>query len=285
MSEPRWDDLRLFLEAARTGSFTAAARARGLEQSTVSRRIAALEEALGGALFLRSRSGLSLTERGAAALPLAEEAQRRILEIFDATEPDVRGLVRLAVTDELAVHGLVPGLPALMEAHPRLRIALVTGAHASDLSRREADLALRFFQPGGADLVVRRLAELPLGIWIHRDLVGCPPGALPWIALELAFPTPEAALVARLAPDPPRLVCHSYGAMLACLRAGLGAAAITDVLASRFPELVRLEPPEPLEAAVPLFLVGHVASRRTPRIAAVWAFLVRWAEQLRVEVG
>ena len=92
-----WDDLRLFLLAAESGTFTAAAQRAGLEQSTMSRRIAALETRLGGALFLRARSGLTLTEQGERILPLAREARARMQEVAEAVRPQVAGKVRVAL--------------------------------------------------------------------------------------------------------------------------------------------------------------------------------------------
>ena len=108
--ELKWDDVKVFLAACEEGSFSAAARALGVEQSTVSRRIAALEDGLGGALFVRGRGGLVLTDRGAQVAPLARDARRTMLELVDASTQEIDGLVRVAMTEGLAAYGLIPAL-------------------------------------------------------------------------------------------------------------------------------------------------------------------------------
>jgi DNA-binding transcriptional LysR family regulator len=224
-----WDDLRLFLLAAEQGTFTAAARVAGLEQSTLSRRMAALETRLGGALFLRARSGLTLTEQGERVLPLAREARARMQEVAEAVRPAVAGRVRVALTE-----GMVAALPALLDAHPELEVELVTGDTLSDLSRREADLALRFVRPERGDLVWRRAGALSQGLWGAHRWAQVPAEALAWILYEPGgFATPEAQWVRAHAARPARLITNGYLSMLAALRAGLGVGVIANV-ASKF---------------------------------------------------
>lgn len=282
MDDLRWGDLRLFLEAHDAGSFSEAARRLGAEQSTVSRRVAALEEALGSALFLRSRAGLTLTELGEQVLPLAQEARQRITELTEISRRgEVEGRVRLATTEALAVHGLSSALGSLLDAHPGLRIELVTGETSSDLSRREADLALRFARPTHGELVFKRIATLELGLWGHRCWAGTPFCELEWVALDLeGLLDPEGEWVRTHAPRRPRISTNGYLAMLAAIRDGLGAGILPDALAEAQDELVRLESPAPMPEALPLYLTGHRASRHAPRIHLVWDFLSTWASRL-----
>jgi DNA-binding transcriptional LysR family regulator len=270
----RWDDVRYFLAASEQGSFSAAARALGVEQSTVSRRIAALEEELGGALFVRGRSGLVATERGAQILPLARDVQRSMLELVDASAQEVEGVVRVATTEGVALHGLVPALPELLSRHPGLRVRLVTGFGVSDLTRREADVALRFARPTHADLVYRQLATLPYGVFAAPRWSGCAPEDLDWLDIDLgAIATPRPP---RDPSRPPALVTDSYVALVQAARHGLGAALLTRPLGAAFDDLVELDLPAPLPDPIPVFLVGHTANRHTPRVAAVWSFLEEW---------
>lgn len=276
--EPRWDDLRLFIAAVDAGSLSAAARRLGLEQSTMSRRIAALEESLGGALFLRGRSGLVLTEHGARILPLAREAGQRIHELTGVADARVEGLVRIASTETLACYGLLEALPTLYAAHPGLQVQLVTGDELSDLTRREADLALRFVRPQSGALVFKKVAALEQGVWGTPEWASVPFEALEWVELEMGhLPMPETVWVRAHRSRPPRLMTNGYLSVLAALQRGLGVGVIPDLLGAQLPGLTRLEVPAPLPEPLPLYLVAHSASRRTPRIAAAWDFLDAWA--------
>ncbi len=278
--EPRWDDLRLFLAAVDAGSLSGAARRLGLEQSTLSRRIAALEERLGGALFLRGRSGLVLTEHGARILPLAREAAQRIRELTEVADARVEGLVRIAATEALACYGLLEALPALYDAHPGLQVQLVTGDEVSDLTRREADLALRFVRPQSGALVFKKVAALTQGVWGTPAWAPLPFEALEWVELELGhLPMPETVWVRAHRSRPPRLMTNGYLCLLGALQRGLGVGVIPDVLGAQLPGLTRLEVPAALPDPLPLYLVAHSASRRTPRVAAVWDFLEGWAHE------
>lgn len=280
--ETHWDDLRLFLLAAEAGSFTAAAPHAGLEQSTLSRRIAALEAQLGGALFLRARSGLTLTEQGERVLPLAREVRLRIQEIGEMAHREVTGTVRIALTEGMASEGLVAALPPLLAAHPHLQIVLVTGDTVSDLSRREADLALRFVRPARGDLVCKRAGALAQGVWGTPAWADRAWADLEWIRFDPGpFAAPEAAWIARHGVRPPRLVTNGYLSLLAALRQGLGVGVIADIIGHHSPGLVRLAHPHPEPEPQVVFLVGHAASRHTPRVAAVWDFLDHWSADLR----
>ncbi len=267
-----WDDARIVLAAARAGTFTRAANELGVEQSTISRRVAALEAQLGGAVFLRTRRGLVLTEIGERVLPFYRDAELHLLEARDAASDGVAGLVRIAVTEAMAVHGLLQALPELYAEHPRLRIQVVTGVGISDLERREADIALRFVTPTRGDLVFRRVATLGASLWRQQDSESDG-----WVDLDLGpVAAPESDWMHAHLPGEPRLICNSYLTMVEAVRAGLGASVISDVLGERVPQLVRVER---VPVDLPLFLVGHRASRHTAKVAAVWRFVEGWVAQ------
>jgi DNA-binding transcriptional LysR family regulator len=284
MHDPDWDDLRVFLAAARAGSFSRAAGALGLKQSTVSRRIAALEATVGGELFLRSHTGLVPTARGAAllaAVPDLEAAAARALRAAAGAEEGVVGEVRLAVAPGLASLWLAPRLPSLLDAHPRLRLELVVSTSVADLTRREADLALRFVRPAGEDLVARKLGELAHGVLCHRRWAETAWPDLPWVLVTVpGFTTPEQAWTEEHAAQPAVLRTADYDAAVAAVRAGVGAMLGSAALAVE--GLVLREPPAPLPPPAALWLVGHRATRHSARVDAVWRALATWAaEDLR----
>ncbi|MBX3270547.1 MAG: LysR family transcriptional regulator [Sandaracinaceae bacterium] len=272
----RWDDVRVLLAILKTGSFTLAARALGTDQSTVSRRVAALEARLGAVLFERTARGPRPTELAERLREAAERVGDEMHRFADAAaghEPSVRGRVRIATSEGLAIHVLVPRvLPVIARAHPELVIELSTGERAVDLSAREADIALRFFRGGRGDLVIVKVATIPTAILARRRVArrvrGAPAAALPWIVVDVpGLETREAAWVQKLG-GAARLVCTSYEVQLAAIRAGLGVGVVPRAVLDTHRELVALDdhPPGP---ALELFLVTRRAIRKQPRIEAV----------------
>lgn len=280
LEDLRWDDLRVLLSVMREGSFSAAASALGVEQSTVSRRIAALEQALGAPLFDRLRTGPRPTELAASLRPRIERVEAEVRGVLDgvrAQEPAVRGRVRLAITEALAVHVIIPRvLGPLRARHPELEVDLLTSDLAADLGRREADLALRFFRPTDGDLVAKRVAKLRTAVLAHRDYegVGRPTEALDFIALELpGIPSREEAFLAEHVRVRPTMRTNGYLAQVEAVRAGLGVALLARSLLALDDRLVELDLGLPEGPALDLWLVCPKSLREVPRVDAVWRAL------------
>jgi DNA-binding transcriptional LysR family regulator len=287
MPEPLFldEDLQLLLAALRSGSLTRAARALDTTVSTVSRRLARLEERLGRALFLRNSDGLVPTPAAVALRASAEAAERAGLELDAAARSVHRAadaVVRLATTHDFAQLVLVPHLPALMAANPGLVLEVDVGPDLVDLGRQEADLALRVGTPGTDDrMLSRRLRDTPFSLFapasLWSDAAGAPrldPRALPWIDVGPAFASsPMSTWAVAYFGRPPVLRINDLGLMRQAAQAGLGAAVLPDVYGRVTPGLVEVMTVPEL-APVPMFLVGHPASRRLPHVEAVWTFLV-----------
>jgi DNA-binding transcriptional LysR family regulator len=163
-----WDDLRYFLAVRRRGSHKAAARLLGVSATTVSRRLEALEAAARTRLFVRTPEGLTVTAAGLTLLPHAERIEAEIL----ASERELQGAheatggpLRVTAGDAFVNYVLVPALGDLFSTHPGLVLELRTDTALLDLSRREADVALRFVRPKEPALVARRIGEFPFGIF------------------------------------------------------------------------------------------------------------------------
>jgi len=156
-----WSDYRFFLAIARTGSLSAAARALGVDQSTVGRRLAALEHAVGARLFDRTPEGYVATADGDSVRAEVEALERGFLAVerrLAGGDARLDGIVRVATTQTFASVFLIPKLAALRARHPDLAIELVASNQPVDLARREADLAVRIgAAPKQPNLVVRRL--------------------------------------------------------------------------------------------------------------------------------
>ncbi|KYF77408.1 LysR family transcriptional regulator [Sorangium cellulosum] len=273
-----WADLRLFLEVARTGSFSAAARKLGVEQSTVSRRMAAFERALRGAVFDRRPGGSMLTplgERLRRHVEAMEAGADQLVREASGHEKEVEGLVRLALTESIAVHGVIPRvLPVLAERHPRVSVHLLTSYEAADLGHREAEIAVRFFRPKSGDLVAARIVTLPTVPVAHRKLSKKSRDELDWIGVDLGrIPTVEEDYQRRHVKKAPKVVVSSYIAQIEAVRAGLGAAVLPSSALDLDADLVELDLGLPAGPVLELWLVTPRSLRHVPRIAAVWSAL------------
>jgi DNA-binding transcriptional LysR family regulator len=283
-----WDDVRLFLAVARAGQLRAAARTLGLDVSTVSRRLDRLEARLGSAPFERSLDGTRLTATGQALLPYAEQMERAALALearAARAETVVEGRVRLSVPPGLADAFVAPLLARFRQRYPRVMVELEASVRYANLTRREADLAIRTTRPkSGALKVVQlvRTRSVPMGSAAYvREL-----GKLKrledarWIdwasdLQHLAVPT----WLRTHAPTAERaLVTSHYPSQLAAAAAGMGLV----ILPAPWLQVTDLVAAEPARALAPawadlpeerLFLVGHASQREVPRIAALWRYL------------
>jgi DNA-binding transcriptional LysR family regulator len=168
MAELQWDDLRVFLAMARAASVQEAAAQLGVDRSTVGRRVAALERALGARLFSRTRDGLRPTAVAERLRPRAAAVEAEVQSLRGAAaagEGRPAGTVRIATTEALAALLVESGLLGVMDQAPDLRIDLATGNRPIDLGRGEADLAVRATRVDQPSLRVRCLARVPVGLY------------------------------------------------------------------------------------------------------------------------
>lgn len=276
-----WDDLHLFLAAHRSGSLTSAARALGVNQSTASRRLAALEEVLGARLFDRVPGGLRPTPLAAEVLAHAEAAERGVMGFASAVagvDTRVSGTVRVAVPDGVDSLLVAPMVGELLERHPGLVVELVASPVVANLARREADLALRLVRPSG-DLLCRKVATMTNAVWGTERHATTRLADAPWITWDEGLDPGEAGWTARHVPTE-RVVLrvNRSDAKLASARAGVGLVVLPVAVGREFPELRRLDAP-PLPAT-DVWLVAHPALRDVPRVDAVWSFLADLAVRL-----
>lgn len=283
-----WDLVRAFLAIARTGRLAGAAARIGLDVSTMSRRLDRLEDELGLTLFERSPSGVIATAAGERLIPAAEEMARALGELgvaLDAVEAEAEGVVRLTAPPGVADVFVAPALVRFHARHPRVRIDLDASVGYADLTRGEADLALRTRRPARGDLIAQKLVttrSIPASAPAYVEALGAVRAVddVRWIAWghDLAQ-IPEARWLAAHVTAPPILRTSAFSAQLNAAASGLGAMLAPEPYLARF-GLAPLRRGRGLAAAwdaLPsgdLWLVGHVALRRVPRIAVLWQFIV-----------
>lgn len=281
-----WNDVRHLIAVAETGSTLSAGRLLGVSQTTVARRIAALEAALGLPLFERLPTGYLLTEQGRGLMPHALRIQQAALDLEDASAARMRvasGTVRLTIGDIYATTILTPMLGEFHEAFPQIRLQLDTTDAVRDLAAGGADVALRScVRPEGAGLVGRRVATDDWGIYCsvgyaqrrgkptrRADLAGhvLIGGGEPGVRKYYRDWLERHGLAEHV------VVEHDSSlGMLSAVRSGLGIAALPCLVADLNPELVRCLPPMP-DGERGLWLLTHERLRHQPRIRATLDFI------------
>lgn len=161
-----WDDLRIFVAAARAGSLTGAAQAVGIDAATVGRRVARLETALKSTLLVRSPAGLQLTAAGARMLELGLDAEAVMAAAAGSDAQDsAGGTVRLSAADGFGSEIIAPSLPALRASRPGLKVELAAYSGILSPTRREVDMAITLSAPSATRLVVEPLTDYQLGLY------------------------------------------------------------------------------------------------------------------------
>jgi DNA-binding transcriptional LysR family regulator len=247
-----WNDLRYFLAVSRAGSLAGAARSLGVRHTTVGRRIEALEAALAASLFTRTPDGFILTESGTAIMPFAEQAERAA----DAVErrvaggdERVEGVVRVT-TSEAVAGFLVRRLSELRARYPDLTVDVLSTNAALNLSRSEADIALRMVPTDAAELVSRRLCDAGWSLYAAESYVermGVPedPANLSGHNIVGFDETMARTPGARWLEDHSEgahvvMRCNSLIAALNATIVGMGVSVVPCFLADAEPTLTRL---------------------------------------------
>jgi DNA-binding transcriptional LysR family regulator len=284
-----WGDIRFLIALQRHGSLAAASRALGVDQTTVGRRLGALESELGTRLFDRHPTGHRLTTAGLRACELGatmESAAEAMERELGGRDTGVEGNVRIT-----APGGFVPlvvgVLAELRAAHPRLVFHLLVDNASLDLARREADVAVRMVKPEQPTLVARRAGQLPWGLFASEAYLrrrGSPPPDLAGhdvIAYEAPLVrSPGGAWLAEHAREA-RVALRTNNVLgaVAAAAAGVGVAAVPEFMAPGDVRLTRVRRPREM-AASPVFLVAHRDVAKIPRVRATLDGLYRSLRQV-----
>jgi DNA-binding transcriptional LysR family regulator len=280
-----WDDLKIFLHAARGGSLGSAAKRLRVDQSTISRRIAHLESTLGLALFERLPSGLKVNEAGDRLLCHAERIESAVIamrEDVQCGDSRMAGRVRFATMEGIASLYLASRFARLRQLHPNLTIELLTSPQTVSVNRREADLFLSFFRPPGQGMVSERIGCFQLGLYASQSYLD--QSGIPESAADLgkhAFITYIDDLIqldsVRWLDDiikKPPISFHS-NSMIAQMNAaagGLGLVLLPSFATAGRDDLVPVLHHK-LSTARELWINVHTDLQFVPRIRAVSSFL------------
>jgi DNA-binding transcriptional LysR family regulator len=290
-----WNDLRYLLAVHQAGSLAGAANRLKVAKATVSRRLAALEQALGAPLVERRPTGLFLTKAGREVVAAAEgvDAALGSLEgkLAEATAAKPSGTVRLTAPQWLAARILIPALPELAKEYPSLDVQLVGTNQILNLAQREADVAVRNVRPSHQSLACRKIVELGGSVYASQlylerrgrprspdDLAGHDVlvyeglGGMP--GFEWLRDPARGGRIAFRANDPEALV--------GAATAGLGLCAVPCLLGDPEAALVRVESLG--FSRCDLFLVTHEETRRTPRVKVVADFVTDLFREHRARI-
>ena len=285
-----WDDLRLFLAVAETGSLSAAARRLRLGQPTLSRRMAALEEQLDEPLFTRGTGGVTLTAGGERLRPMALHMAEWASEAAHAVAKGRRGpegRVRIAAPPGVAFDFLAPFAAAMRTHAPGITLEILAGIEYVNLLRGEADLALRVRAPTDRDLVCLSETKVEIGVFAAASYARrlprrYGPRDLDWIAWgpPHADVAPNPQLAALIEGFQPVFASNDYLVQLAALEAGVGAMVLGRPLGrSRFRNLRQLAVSlGPTPAYASFYLVGARRMIEAPRVRRVIEALRAYAD-------
>src|SRR5215469_10306136 len=280
----RWDDVRFLLAAAREGTLSAAAKELGVDHVTVGRRIAAMEQHFRTKLLSRTPDGLAPTSAGQTILEQCETMRGAALALermVAGQDTRAAGSVRVTATDVISRHILMPVVVALRKSHPELQVDLLTGVRSLDITRREADLAVRVstVRPADSQLVCRKLGEVGYTLYASRrylahrgrpirgqglanhDLIGFP-GTPRFVR---PFFLGESVTGARYA-----LRSNDQYLQLTAASEALGICELACFFGDNHSEVVRVWPDEAPNLR-PIWLITHRDLRRAARIRLVSA--------------
>lgn len=271
-----WDHLKVVLALREGGSLSGAGRLLDVDHTTVARKLLALERDLGGPLFERSGIGLSPTSLGEEVIAAAERMGEEITSLLrrlDGAPIGPTGLVRLTATPFLAASLFAPAVGEFLRDHPGLQLELIGDNRSLDLSRREADIAVRLGAPTTPALVAKRIGRIAFAFYAaarddrefeSQDFLTytdeSASGALPQYLTALV---PHERIVLR---------SNSLQALVTAVRSGAGCGLLPCFTSEGDPALRRVKTHSPMPP-LDLWLAYHEDLRRSPRVKAASAFV------------
>jgi DNA-binding transcriptional LysR family regulator len=276
-----WDDLRYVLAVADAGSLAGAARRLGVNHTTVLRRVGAFEERLGLRLFERLPTGYVLTAGGEQLIAAARDIDATVTGLerkLAGQDLRLAGSIRVTTTDTLMASILPEILAEFRGGHPGIQVEIALSNLMFNLTRREADIAIRPADDPPETLIGRRICAIAFAVYGSPDYLARADQAKSladhqWIAPDdsLASTATSRWMRTELAQAEITLTADSLFALHQAARVGLGLAALPCYLGDTAPDLVRVHPPIP-ELQTALWILTHADLRHTARVRAFTEF-------------
>jgi DNA-binding transcriptional LysR family regulator len=287
-----WDDFKLVRLITEAKGLSGAAERLGVNHSTVFRRLGQLEEALGTQLFERHRTGYALTAAGEEMAALAERMDDDVATFARKLSGHVlspAGELRVTTNDTLLTHLLTPLFARFHEQCPDVRLDVVLSTQALNLSKRDADVAIRATDAPPETLVGRRAATLAWALYGRTADFPAPAtvdvaslSEQRWVALGDNLAALKAARFVRERVAPERIVykVNTVLGLTEAVEAGIGIGPLPCFIADARPALVRLSPPNP-DFSTGLWLLTHPDLRHSARVRVFLDFLAAEIAKLR----
>ena len=274
-----WDDLKIFLAVARTGTFSAAAQQLNIQHSTVSRRIKALEAYLGSIIVRRIKGRYQLTLAGEKLKQAALNIESHVVQVDGAllnTQEPLAGRLRISTIDTFAAHFLMPILALFKQKHPEIDLHIATSNRPVSLTNRDADVALRLTNEPTESLIGVRAATIASAVYGSRKYLHTlsEQAQQPqWIGVSCCDYhrnwTRESSNTSEH-----NLNCDDALITLAAIKNGLGVSFLPCHIGDQDPSLKRLYPPNP-KHDLGLWVLIHPEQRNNARITTFKAFIVK----------
>ncbi|MGY1993270.1 LysR family transcriptional regulator [Mycolicibacterium fortuitum] len=292
---PSADDLLVLLAVGRSGRYTTAADELGLNHTTISRRIAALEQAIGGRVLTRAGGGWELTDLGREALTAAEAVESAVAGLGTTGTRQLAGVVRISATDGFSAYIAAPAAAQVQRHHPRLTVEIVTATRRASQQRSSLDIEIVVGAPQVRRAEAIRLGDYCLGLYGARDYLaehGTPESVADLARFPLVYfidsmlQVDDLDMAASFAPAMRESVTSTNVFVhVEATRAAAGLGLLPCFMADRHEDLVRVVPAE-LTVRLSYWLVARAETLRRPVVAAVVeAIRDRMADQHDVLLG
>ena len=268
--------MRFFKEVVSAGNVSLASKRLGVNQSTVSRRIAELEKKLGKFLFERTTSGWVITPAGESIVGLTEDMSERVREIerkIKADSEEVRGLLRITSVDVCLKQLMIPAIVSFTKLYPEVDIELITSENPLNLASREADIALRGTSEPPLNLVGKHIGKVAISVYGNKQfLKRKEPQCITWVGDGITIPP----WIKKNHPKVKRPIrTNSAIAMLEMCQQGVGIAQLPCLLGETAKSLVKI-PVGFVESGFDLWVLSHVDLRTTVRVRLFRDHLVQY---------
>lgn len=275
-----WNDVQIFLALIRAGSVRAAGKKLAISHATVARRIDAFEKRLGVSLFNRLKTGYELTKAGEDLIAAAENVEAELHTIqrkLVGQDKKLAGTIRVTTTEMVASNLLMPDLSRFMTTYPHTKIEVIETYQPLDLSRREADIALRIGNKPPDNLIARKLtafsvAEYASKFYIENHDLDDPQSASRISSIDLD-PRPMEFNHSRFNHLPVRGYFNTIGLQMEAAKLSVGIAKLPCFLAEQDPNLVRVSAKSRLDDHC-LWMLRHPDTRATSRLRVFSEFIV-----------